>query len=82
MIRLAFCTDNFQIGGTELNAVRWVEQLDPARFRQTVVHFERDGPLRARFQACGMVWLMELGRLGKGSREARGTMALGDGRAT
>ena len=53
MIRLAFCTDNFQIGGTELNAVRWVEQLDPKRFRLTLVHFAADGPLRARYERSG-----------------------------
>lgn len=50
MIRLAFCIDNFQIGGTELNAVRWAEHLSPQRFQLTVVHFQVDGPLRARFQ--------------------------------
>ncbi len=50
MIRLAFCIDNFQIGGTELNAVRWAERLSPERFQLTVLHFQVDGPLRARFQ--------------------------------
>ena len=50
MIRLAFCIDNFQIGGTELNAVRWAEHLNPERFQLTVVHFQEDGPLRPRFQ--------------------------------
>ncbi len=53
MIRLAFCLDNFQIGGTELNAVRWVEHLDPAQFALTVVHFHADGPLRTRFEQAG-----------------------------
>lgn len=53
MIRLAFCLDNFQIGGTELNAVRWVEHLDPAQFALTVIHFHADGPLRARFENAG-----------------------------
>src|SRR6266567_2492657 len=50
VIRLAFCIDYFQIGGTELNAVRWAEHLNPERFQLTVVHFQEDGPLRARFQ--------------------------------
>ena len=50
MIRLAFCIDNFQIGGTELNAVRWAEHLSHERFHLTVVHFQADGPLRARFE--------------------------------
>jgi glycosyltransferase involved in cell wall biosynthesis len=53
VIRLAFCTDNFQIGGTELNAVRWVELLDPERFRLTLVHFAADGPLRERYERSG-----------------------------
>ena len=53
VIRLAFCLDNFQIGGTELNAVRWVEQLDPAQFTLTVFHFHADGPLRTRFEHAG-----------------------------
>ena len=50
VIRLAFCIDNFQIGGTELNAVRWAEHLSHERFHLTVVHFQADGPLRARFE--------------------------------
>lgn len=53
MIRLAFCTDNFQIGGTELNTVRWAERLSPDRFQLTVVHFQADGPLRTRYQQAG-----------------------------
>jgi glycosyltransferase involved in cell wall biosynthesis len=53
MIRLAFCTDNFQIGGTELNAVRWAERLSPERFQLTVFHFQADGPLRARYERIG-----------------------------
>ncbi|HVH68723.1 MAG TPA: glycosyltransferase [Gemmatimonadales bacterium] len=53
MIRLAFGIDNFQIGGTELNAVRWAEQLSRERFQLSVVHLQADGPLRARFQQAG-----------------------------
>ena len=53
VIRLAFCTNNFQIGGTELNAVRWAERLSPERFQLTVVHFRTDGPLRARYERIG-----------------------------
>ena len=53
MIRLAFCVDTFQIGGTELNAVRWAEHLSAERFRLTVVHLQADGPLRARYQRAG-----------------------------
>ena len=54
MIRLAYCIDNFQIGGTELNAVRWAEHLSPERFQLTVVHFQADGPLRARYEQAGV----------------------------
>jgi len=54
MIRLAFCIDNFQIGGTELNAVRWAEHLSPERFQVSVVHFQADGPLRARYEEAGI----------------------------
>ena len=53
MIRLAFCIDTFQIGGTELNAVRWAERLSDERFRLTVIHLQADGPLRARYQQAG-----------------------------
>jgi glycosyltransferase involved in cell wall biosynthesis len=57
VIRLAFCTDNFQIGGTELNAVRWAEQLSPDRFQLSVVHFQADGPLRGRYERTGATLL-------------------------
>jgi hypothetical protein len=53
VIRLAFCIDTFQIGGTELNAVRWAEHLSAERFRLTVFHLHADGPLRARYQQAG-----------------------------
>jgi glycosyltransferase involved in cell wall biosynthesis len=54
VIRLAFCIDNFRIGGTELNAVRWAERLDPARFALSVIHFQADGPLRSRYERLGV----------------------------
>jgi len=53
VIRLAFCIESFQIGGIELNAVRWAEHLSPERFQLTVVHFPADGPLRARYVRAG-----------------------------
>jgi glycosyltransferase involved in cell wall biosynthesis len=53
VIRLAFGIDNFQIGGTELNAVRWAEHLTSDRFQLTVVHFQADGPLRVRYERAG-----------------------------
>lgn len=52
-VRLALCLDNLQIGGTELNAVRWAEQLPRDRFQLTVVVFQADGPLRERFVRTG-----------------------------
>jgi glycosyltransferase involved in cell wall biosynthesis len=52
-IRLAFCIDNMQIGGTELNAVRWAEQLRSADYDLSVVHFRIDGPLRSRYENIG-----------------------------
>jgi glycosyltransferase involved in cell wall biosynthesis len=54
VIRLAYCIDNFQIGGTELNAVRWAERLSPERFRLTVCHFQADGPLKSRYERAGV----------------------------
>jgi glycosyltransferase involved in cell wall biosynthesis len=54
VIRLAFCIDNFQIGGTELNAVRWAERLSTERFHLTVMHLQADGPLRARYERAGV----------------------------
>jgi glycosyltransferase involved in cell wall biosynthesis len=52
--RLAFCLETFQIGGIELNAVRWAEHLDRSRFQLTLVHFQADGPLRARYERLGI----------------------------
>jgi len=53
-IQLAFCIDNFQIGGTELNAVRWAERLSPERFQLSLFHFQADGPLRERYERAGV----------------------------
>jgi glycosyltransferase involved in cell wall biosynthesis len=53
-IRVAFCIDSFDIGGTELNAVRTVEALDRRRFQLTVFHLHETGPLRARYEALGL----------------------------
>jgi glycosyltransferase involved in cell wall biosynthesis len=78
VIRLAFCVDNFQIGGTELNAVRWAERLSTERFHVTVIHFQAEGPLRSRYERAGAT-LMHLplrnsygpGAMGQGIRLAR-----------
>ena len=53
-IRVAYCIDSFDIGGTELNAVRTVEALDRRRFQVTVFHLHETGPLRARYEALGL----------------------------
>lgn len=53
-IRVAFCIDNMQIGGTELNAVRTAERLDRSRFDLSVICFQDHGPLLARYAAAGI----------------------------
>jgi glycosyltransferase involved in cell wall biosynthesis len=53
-IRVAFCVDGLNVGGTELNAVRTAERLDRERFDLSVVSLSPDGPLRARYEAAGI----------------------------
>ncbi|MDQ3997800.1 MAG: glycosyltransferase [Gemmatimonadota bacterium] len=53
-IRVAYCIDNLGVGGTELNAVRTVEQLDRSRFDVSVICLQEDGPLAARYAAAGV----------------------------
>ena len=53
-IRVGYCIDSLDIGGTELNAVRTVEALDRRRFQVTVFHLHETGPLRARYEALGL----------------------------
>ena len=53
-IRVAYCIDSFDIGGTELNAVRTLEALDRDRFDVTVFHLQKDGPIRSRYEALGI----------------------------
>ena len=45
--RVAFCIDQFGVGGSELNALRTAEALDPRRVALHVFHFAADGPLLA-----------------------------------
>jgi glycosyltransferase involved in cell wall biosynthesis len=49
-IRVAYCLDSFAIGGTELNAVRTAEALDPRRVELSVFHLQAHGPLRSRYE--------------------------------
>jgi glycosyltransferase involved in cell wall biosynthesis len=53
-VRVGYCIDSFDIGGTELNALRTLEALDRQRFAVTVFHFHRTGPLRPRYEALGV----------------------------
>jgi glycosyltransferase involved in cell wall biosynthesis len=53
-VRVGYCIDSFDIGGTELNAIRTLEALDRQRFAVTVFHFHATGPLRARYEALGV----------------------------
>src|SRR4051794_20049759 len=53
-VRVAYCLDSFAIGGTELNAVRTAEALDPARIELCVIHLQTRGPLRARYERLGV----------------------------
>ena len=53
-IRVAFCIDSLGIGGTELNAVRMAEALDPNRFELFVVHLAQGGPLLERYRKLGI----------------------------
>jgi glycosyltransferase involved in cell wall biosynthesis len=53
-IRVLYCIDNMQLGGTELNAVRTAERLDRSRFTLEVVCIRATGPLMDRYAAAGI----------------------------
>ncbi len=53
-IRIAYCLDNLDVGGTETNAVRTAERLDRGRFDAILCTLHPDGPLKARFIAAGI----------------------------
>ena len=53
-IRVVYCIDNMNIGGTELNAVRTAERLDRSRFALSVVCIRAEGPLMARYRDAGI----------------------------
>lgn len=53
-MRVLFCTDNFGIGGTELNAVRTAEALVRHGVHVEVAALQAEGPLRARYDAAGI----------------------------
>ncbi len=51
-IRVVHVIDNLKTGGTELNAVRTAERLDPDRFDVRFLVVQPDGPLRERLDAA------------------------------
>ena len=53
-IRIGYCIDALEVGGTELNAVRTLEAFDRERFEFTVFHLHKDGALRPRYEAAGV----------------------------
>lgn len=53
-IRVAYCLDSFDAGGTELNAVRTVEQLDRERFDVSFVVLSDRGALAQRVRDAGI----------------------------
>ncbi len=72
-IRVLFCVDNLGIGGTELNAVRTAEALDPERVRLTVALLGADGELRERYERLGIA----IHRFPLGTLRGRRTIAEG-----
>lgn len=53
-IRVVYCIDNMQVGGTELNALRTAERLDRRRFSLSVMCIRDNGPLMARYKDAGI----------------------------
>ena len=53
-IRVAYCLDSFAIGGTELNAIRTAEALDPERIELSIFYLQNRGPLRSRYERLGV----------------------------
>ena len=53
-VRIAYCIDTMQIGGSELNALRTSERLDRSQFDISVISIQPDGPLADRYRAAGI----------------------------
>jgi len=53
-IRVAYCLDSFDVGGTELNAVRTIEHLDRSRFEVSFISLSGRGPLADRVRTAGV----------------------------
>ena len=54
LVHVVFSIDTMSVGGTEMNAVRTAERLDPGRFRVTVVTLRGEGPLAERYARAGI----------------------------
>lgn len=52
--RVAYCLDSFDPGGTELNAVRTIEQIDRTRFDVSFIVLSDRGPLAQRARDAGV----------------------------
>jgi glycosyltransferase involved in cell wall biosynthesis len=53
-IRLVYCIDTMDVGGTELNAVRTAERLDRSRFELKIASLHPAGPLLERYRELGI----------------------------
>lgn len=71
-LRVAFCIDNMNVGGTELNAFRTARRLNAAGVDLRVVSLSTEGPLLAQYAELGIpVDLLPLGKLyGRGALAA------------
>jgi len=63
-LRVAFCIDNMEFGGTELNALRTAPHLLAAGVELTVISLTGTGPLIERYEALGVpIEILPLRRL-------------------
>src|SRR5256885_11494328 len=53
-VRIAYCIDTMEVGGTELNALRTIECIDRSRFEISVISLQPDGALAKRYRAAGV----------------------------
>lgn len=53
-VHVVFSIDTMNVGGTEMNAVRTAERLDPSRFRLSVVTLRGEGTLAERYERLGV----------------------------
>lgn len=53
-VKIAYFVDSFNIGGTELNAIRSAQSLDRDEFEIVVYHLTDRGPLRQRYEELGI----------------------------